>query len=80
MLFSVQASTPPPLPLSPRLTWLLARREKKHRKCHFDLLPAVREAEYSKVIRPIDPETKRPLEPAHRFEVTIEGDSISQAK
>jgi arginine-tRNA-protein transferase len=55
-------------------------REKKHRKCHFDLLSAVHEAEYSNVKRPMDPDTKRPLEPAHRFEVTIEGDSASQAK
>lgn len=55
-------------------------REKKHRKCNFDLLTAVHESEYSHVKRPIDPETKRPLEPAHRFEVNIEGDSVSQAK
>lgn len=56
------------------------RREKKRRKCNFDLLGAVHEAEYSNVKRPIDPKTKRPLEPAHRFEVNLEGDSISQAK
>ncbi|KAE8348284.1 arginine-tRNA-protein transferase [Aspergillus coremiiformis] len=56
------------------------REEKKHRKCNFDLLTAVHEAEYSNVKRPIDPKTKKYLEPAHRFEVNIEGDSISQAK
>ncbi|KAF7128588.1 hypothetical protein CNMCM5793_003376 [Aspergillus hiratsukae] len=56
------------------------REEKKHRKCNFDLLTAVHEAEYSNVKRPIDPKTKKLLEPAHRFEVNIEGDSISQAK
>lgn len=55
-------------------------REKRQRKCSFDLLSAVHEAEYCNVRRPIDPKTKRPLEPAHRFEVNIEGDSISQAK
>lgn len=55
-------------------------REKKYRKCNFDLLAAVHESEYSNVKRPIDPATKRPLEPAHRFEVNIEGDSVSQAK
>lgn len=38
------------------------------------------EAEYANVKRPIDPKTKRPIEPAHRFEVTTEGDSVSQAK
>jgi arginine-tRNA-protein transferase len=55
-------------------------REKKLRKCNFDLLAAVHEADYSNVKRPIDPKTKKLLEPAHRFEVNIEGDSISQAK
>ncbi|CAL5868202.1 uncharacterized protein PFLUO_LOCUS2426 [Penicillium psychrofluorescens] len=57
-----------------------SREEKKHRKCNFDLLPAVHEAEYSNIQRPIDPDTKRPLEPAHRFEVNLEGDSASKAK
>ncbi|PYH99587.1 arginine-tRNA-protein transferase [Aspergillus ellipticus CBS 707.79] len=56
------------------------RSEKKHRKCNFDLLTTVHEAEYSNVKRPIDPKTKKLLEPAHRFEVNLEGDSISQAK
>ncbi|KAL2001036.1 hypothetical protein VTN02DRAFT_2328 [Thermoascus thermophilus] len=56
------------------------REEKRYRKQHFDLLTAVHEAEYSNVKRPIDPETKRPLEPAHKFEVTTDTDSISQAK
>ncbi|KAA8644182.1 arginyltransferase [Aspergillus tanneri] len=56
------------------------REEKKRRKCNFDLFDAVHEAEYSNVKRPIDPKTKKLLEPAHRFEVNIEGDSISQAK
>ncbi|KAJ5955794.1 hypothetical protein N7501_010073 [Penicillium viridicatum] len=56
------------------------REEKKHRKCNFDLLSAVHESEYGHIKRPIDPATKHPIEPAHRFEVTIEGDSVSQAK
>lgn len=55
-------------------------REKRHRKCNFDVVSAVHESEYSNIKRPIDPTTKRPLEPAHRFEVNIEGDSVSQAK
>lgn len=44
------------------------------------MVTAVHESEYSNVKRPVDPATKRPLEPAHRFEVNIEGDSVSQAK
>lgn len=55
-------------------------REKKYRKCNFDLLAAVHEIEYENLKRPIDPGTKRALEPAHRFEVNIEGDSVSQSK
>ena len=55
-------------------------REKKYRKCNFDVQTAVHETEYAHVKRPIDPSTKRPLEPAHRFEVNLEGDSLSQAK
>ncbi|KAJ5173386.1 hypothetical protein N7492_005979 [Penicillium capsulatum] len=57
-----------------------SREEKKFRKCNFDLQSSVHEAEYSKVKRPLDPATNRPLEPAHRFEVNLEGDSVSQAK
>ncbi|KAL5336445.1 arginine-tRNA-protein transferase [Aspergillus crustosus] len=56
------------------------REEKKRRKCNFDLQNAVHEVEYSNLKRPIDPKTKKPLEPAHRFEVNIEGDTVSQAK
>ncbi|EAW14156.1 arginyltransferase [Aspergillus clavatus NRRL 1] len=62
------------------LTTLAQSLEKRHRKCHFDLLTEIHEAEYSNVKRPIDPKTKKLLEPAHRFEVNVEGDSISQAK
>ncbi|KAK2777725.1 Arginyl-tRNA--protein transferase 1 [Onygenales sp. PD_12] len=55
-------------------------REKKHRKTHFDVLTQIHETEYANVKRPIDPKTKKPIEPAHRFEVNIESDSFSQAK
>jgi arginyl-tRNA---protein transferase len=55
-------------------------REKKRRKQNFDLLTVIHEAEYRNVKRLIDPETKRPIEPAHKFEVTLESDSISQRK
>ncbi|KAL4933426.1 arginyltransferase [Aspergillus undulatus] len=56
------------------------REEKKHRKCNFDVVDLVHEVEYSNVKRPIDPKTKKTLEPAHRFEINIEGDTVSQAK
>ncbi|RJE17590.1 hypothetical protein PHISCL_10073 [Aspergillus sclerotialis] len=57
-----------------------SKEEKKYRKTNFDLLAAVHETEYANIKRPIDPKTKRPIEPAHKFEVTTEGDSVSQAK
>ncbi|KAL2360958.1 hypothetical protein RJZ56_006181 [Blastomyces dermatitidis] len=56
------------------------REEKKLRKTKFDLLHRVHEVEYTNVKRPRDPKTKRPIEPAHRFDVNIESDSFSQAK
>jgi arginine-tRNA-protein transferase len=72
--------------LGPEYIWNAARlcpktrEEKRHRKQHFDLITAIHETEYCNVKRPVDPRTKRPIEPAHRFEVTIESDSISQRK
>ncbi|KAL3462878.1 arginine-tRNA-protein transferase [Aspergillus heterothallicus] len=57
-----------------------SKEQKKHLKCNFDLLDAVHRVEYNSVKRPVDPKTKKPLEPAHRFEVNIEGDTVSQAK
>jgi arginyl-tRNA---protein transferase len=64
------------------LAYLLTQvhREKRQRKQNFDVVKAVHEAEYSHLQRPIDPKTKRPIEPAHKFEVNIEGDSLSQRK
>ncbi|CAG8034123.1 unnamed protein product [Penicillium salamii] len=56
------------------------RAEKKHRKCNFDVLSAVHSSEYDNIKRPVDPATKCPIEPAHRFEVTTESDSVTQAK
>jgi len=72
--------------LGPEYIWNAARlcpktrEEKRHRKQHFDLITAIHETEYCNVKRPIDPKTKRPIEPAHRFEVTMESDSMSHRK
>ncbi|GAB1191103.1 hypothetical protein APSETT444_000273 [Aspergillus pseudonomiae] len=68
------------LQAEPAEIMLSALYDERHRKCNFDLHTAVHEAEYSNVKRPIDPKTKKYLEPAHRFEVNLEGDSVSQAK
>ncbi len=54
--------------------------EKRKRRAKFDILDAVHASEYSSLKRPIDPSTKKPIEPAHKFEVTLESDAFSVAK
>ncbi|KAL9115123.1 MAG: hypothetical protein Q9227_000917 [Pyrenula ochraceoflavens] len=58
----------------------ITRSQKRRRKEHFDVDREVQRAEYSHIKRPIDPKTKKHLEPAHKFEVSVESDSISQSK
>ncbi|KAK2758282.1 Arginyl-tRNA--protein transferase 1 [Arachnomyces sp. PD_36] len=58
----------------------LLYREKRLRKQFFDLLKSVYETEYVNVKRPINPSTKQPIEPAHRFEVVTEPDTFTQEK
>jgi capsule polysaccharide export protein KpsC/LpsZ len=65
---------------TPRSFLTYNNREKKRRQQGFDLVQAVHASEYASLPRPIDPKTKKPIEPAHKFEVTIEGDSLSQRK
>lgn len=36
--------------------------------------------EYPSLSRPVNPKSKRSIEPAHRFEVNLESDSFSVAK
>lgn len=48
------------------------KEEKARQRNGFDLCDVIHEAEYSNV--------KRPLEPAHRFEVTLEPDSFTDEK
>lgn len=55
-------------------------REKKERRKHFNVPARVHEVEYGNLKRPIDPSTKRPIEPAHKFEVNLESDSLSLSK
>lgn len=37
-------------------------------------------AEYEKIKRPIDKKSGQPIEPAHKFEVNLEGDSFTKEK
>ncbi|KAM5429701.1 Arginyl-tRNA--protein transferase 1 [Microsporum canis] len=56
------------------------RQEKKHHDQTFDLIERVHEMEYPSLSRPVNPKSKRTIEPAHRFEVNLESDSFSVAK
>jgi len=58
----------------------LLLREKSRRKNRFDLSDAVHESEYQHVQRPIDSRIQEPIEPAHRFEVTLEPDEFTEEK
>ncbi|KIW77372.1 hypothetical protein Z517_09818 [Fonsecaea pedrosoi CBS 271.37] len=46
----------------------------------FDLSTAVHKAEYDNVKRPVGKKTGVSIEPAHRFEVNLEGDSFTKEK
>ena len=55
-------------------------REKKRRRNHFELGDSIHEAEYGRIKRPVDRGTKEPIEPAHRFGVTLEPDECTDEK
>lgn len=57
-----------------------SREEKRRRKTTFDLEASVHASEYASLERPVDPGTKKAIEPAHRFEITLESDSFSKEK
>ena len=58
----------------------LACREKRRTRDVFDLHDSVHKSEYENVRRPIDPKTKLPIEPSHKFEVNLEADNFSEEK
>ncbi|DAA78713.1 TPA_exp: Uncharacterized protein A8136_2498 [Trichophyton benhamiae CBS 112371] len=57
-----------------------SRQEKKRHNQTFDLGQRVHEMEYPSLPRPVNPLTKRTIEPAHKFEINLESDSFSVAK
>ena len=67
-LHASQLTSPPPF------------REKRHRKNHFEVCKAVHESEYQEVKRPLDTRTKKPIKPAHKFEVALEPDNFTEEK
>ncbi|KZZ92282.1 arginyl-tRNA-protein transferase 1 [Ascosphaera apis ARSEF 7405] len=58
------------------------KEQKRQRRSKFNVFDRIHDAEYSNIPRPIDPSTspKRPIEPAHKFEVNLESDSFSLNK
>ena len=55
-------------------------REKRQSRDKFDLITTVHKAEYGNVKRPVGKKSGKPLEPAHKFEVNLEGDSFTKEK
>ena len=55
-------------------------REKRRRRDRFDLNDSIHASEYGNVKKPFNVQTKIPIEPAHRFEVTLEPDSFTEEK
>lgn len=58
----------------------LGFRDKKRRKTVFDLGHAVHESQYSNVQKPVNRKTGKSIEPAHRFEVSLEPDNFTEEK
>ncbi|MCJ1246314.1 Arginyl-tRNA--protein transferase 1 [Trapelia coarctata] len=56
------------------------REEKKRRRNKFETCEAIHEAEYKNIKRPVHPKTQRPIEPAHKFEITLEPDHFTKEK
>lgn len=54
--------------------------EKRRRRNCFSLNETVLGCEYITVKKPVDKRTKEPIEPAHKFEVTLEPDLFTQEK
>lgn len=46
----------------------------------FDLEASVHASEYANLERPVDPQTKKRIEPIHKFEINLESDSFSEEK
>jgi arginyl-tRNA---protein transferase len=58
----------------------LLREEKKRRRGQFDLGPAVHLSEYDRLERPVNPQSRVAIEPAHNFTITLEPDFFSEEK
>jgi arginyl-tRNA---protein transferase len=57
-----------------------SREEKQRRKTVFDLREAVHASEYTTLQRPVDPRSRKIVDPAHKFEINLESDAFSKEK
>jgi arginyl-tRNA---protein transferase len=55
-------------------------REKRRRRDTFDLSYAIHKTEYSNIKHPEDKKASKTIEPAHKFEVNLEGDGFTKEK
>ncbi|EXJ90834.1 hypothetical protein A1O1_03939 [Capronia coronata CBS 617.96] len=60
--------------------FVIGTEEKRRNRDKFDLLTTVHKAEYGRIQRPLNKKTGQPIEPAHKFEVNLEGDSFTKEK
>lgn len=56
------------------------REVKRQKRGTFDVVEAVNSAQYDRLPRPTSPMTGKPIEPAHRLEITLEADSCTKEK
>lgn len=56
------------------------RDVKRQKRDKFNVVEAVHKAEYGCVPRPVGKKTKTPIEPAYKFEVTLEPDNCTKEK
>ncbi|MCJ1472185.1 Arginyl-tRNA--protein transferase 1 [Lambiella insularis] len=57
-----------------------SREEKRRKKQNFDLCKRIHEAEYPTIKRPPVPKSGKPIEPAYKFEVSLESDTYTEEK
>ena len=57
-----------------------SRASKRQKRDVFDVVDVAHKAEYHRIAKPIGKQSQAPIEPAHKFEVTLEPDSCNKEK
>jgi arginyl-tRNA---protein transferase len=55
-------------------------RVKRQKRDKFDIAEATHAPEYANIQRPVSHKTNAPIEPAHKFEISLEADAFSKEK